>query len=141
MSLLAEKVFKEAQAAMGYGHSPVVQKYAKKDDAPPPPFPPTLLQIIDELCKEDSIRMMIYATLHERPALEPVIYKVEALCRYQTDFDVFNDKQARQAIGVIVKIIMGHYGFIPSENSSPIKKSDYLSSNFKTAHVYKSKTM
>jgi len=104
---------------------------------------PTFLQVIEELCKDDNIRTMIYATLCKRPALEPVLYKVEAICQCRRDFDNFNDDTAKQSLGVIVKIIMELYGYVPkSDDATPILKTDnmdMLSKSISNAQIYKLK--
>jgi hypothetical protein len=135
MSLLANVVLNKSKDASLNNLSPIIHHYSNKSEAYP-----TFLQVIDELCKDDNIRMMIYATLCGRPALEPIIYKLEAICQCKRDFDIFNDDTAKQSLGVIVKIIMSLYGYIPeSDDASPIMKKDNtdLSKSIKNAQVYK----
>jgi hypothetical protein len=104
---------------------------------------PTFLQVIEELCKDDNIRMMIYATLCKRPAVEPVIYKLETICQCKSDFDIFNDDTAKQSVGVIVKIIMDIYGYTPNSGEpAPILKlndTDILSKSINNAQIYELK--
>lgn len=133
MSLLANIVLQKAQNASANDTSKIVHHYSNSIDKYP-----TFLQMIDELCKDDSVRMMIYATLCGRPALEPVIYKVEAICQGRKDFDIYNNDTAKQSVGVIVKLIMRQYGYEPiSEEASPIKNKEILSNTFSYAQVYK----
>jgi len=135
MSLLANIVLEKSRDASLNNLSPIIHHFSNDFKAHP-----TFLQVIDELCKDDNIRMMLYATLCDRPALEPIIYKVEAICHCRRDFDIFNDFTAKQSLGVIVKIIMGLYGFVPkSDEADPIikKYNIELSKSIKNAQIYK----
>jgi hypothetical protein len=138
MSLLANIVLEKSKNAALNNLSPIIHHFSNNHEAHP-----TFLQVIDELCKDDNIRMMIYATICKRPALEPVIYKVEAICQHRRDFDIFSDDTAKQSLGVIVKIIMDIYGYTPiSDEPTPILKSnnmDILSKSINNAQIYKLK--
>lgn len=140
MSLLANIVLEKSKNAMQNSLSPIVHHFSNDYEAHP-----IFLQVIDEMCKDDNIRMMIYATLCDRPALEPVIYKVEAICQSRKDFDIFNDDNAKKTLGVIVKIIMGLYGYVPkSEYATPILKpnNQYIfSKSISNAQIYKLKVL
>lgn len=135
MSLLANIVLEKSRSAAQNNLSPIIHHFSNDYEEHP-----TFLQVIEELCKDDNIHMMLYATLCKRPALEPVIYKIEAICHATKDFDIFNDDNAKKTLGVIVKIIMGMYGYVPkSEEAAPILKSDnhyVLSKSINNAQIY-----
>lgn len=109
MSLVANIVLDKARNANSLGISPAILTYASKYGECP-----TFLQVIDELCKDGNIRQMLYASDCKRPAIEPVLYIIETICRTGCDFDIFNDDKAKQTLGVIAKIILELYGYIPT---------------------------
>lgn len=106
MSLISNIVLEKAVEAKKNGISPAISTYASEYEKYP-----TFLQVIDELCKDDIIWQMLYASDCGRPAIEPVIRNIENICRTSPDFNIYEDDKAKQTLGVIVSIILDLYNY------------------------------
>jgi hypothetical protein len=71
-------------------------------------------ELHDWLWNPESIAKMLDAVKFHRPAIEGVVLEVEELFGNRSDL-TFNDDFTKKATGMLIKYILGHFGYISSK--------------------------
>ena len=81
------------------------QKYKKFESNP------VMQEVYEFLTVPKNISEMIRACENGRPALEGVVKKLEVKFASTQEFDIENDRFLKQAIGTMIKYIIGFFGY------------------------------
>lgn len=93
------------------------------------------MRVFDFLSEDASIIKMVDAIESGKPALSPVVKQTE--CDFQTNSFSFDDHFTKQAVGMMVKVVLQPFGYIRKPGNQKNLPKEAGATKFVTASCYR----